>query len=470
MSAQTAYPNPQDSQREHILSLKVMRLSKPTLGQTHPVFYENSSMISNALESLASTELIAKQAAPTQKIPLRDLGVSSLLSIPSSFGIIYLGETFDFYLCINNDSTQYAYNVSVRAELQTSAQRFVLIDTIDKPLATLESSKASEFVAQHEIKELGVHTLVCTVGYMTEEKEKKSFRKYYKFQVMNPLAVKTKVNNMADGKVFLEVQVHNVAERVMYLERMKFEPGDIFTYNDLNHVVEECESESETRRGDTKDILLDVGNTTDAEDKKDTANVVGTVSSSSISAGNDSISKKSIFGAYNYLNPQDIRQYLYMLTPKPSADDRIARTTNALGKLDIIWRSSFGETGRLQTSQLTRKPLLLEDIDLSVVSVPDVVRLESPFTISCKVRNRTTSLLKIVVTAVKNKMGAILLAGASSKYLGELSPNGVVQFDMEFFPLAPGLQRVGGLRVLDVIGGYSKDVEHLTDIFVRFDD
>ncbi|CAG8466115.1 3930_t:CDS:1 [Paraglomus occultum] len=469
MSAQTAYPNPQDSQREHILSLKVMRLSKPTLGQTHPVYYENSSMISNALESLASTELIAKQATPTQKIPLRDLGVSSLLSIPSSFGIIYLGETFDFYLCINNDSTQYAYNVSVRAELQTSAQRFCLIDTNDKPLATLESSKASEFVAQHEIKELGVHTLVCTVGYVTEEKEKKSFRKYYKFQVMNPLAVKTKVNNMADGKVFLEVQVHNVAERVMYLERMKFEPGDIFTYNDLNHVVEEGESENrETRGEDTKDILSNVGGHT--EGQKDTTNVVGTVSSNSTSAGKDGISKKSIFGAYNYLNPQDIRQYLYMLNPKSDVDDRVARTTNALGKLDIIWRSSFGETGRLQTSQLTRKPLILEDIDLSVVSVPDVIRLESPFTISCKVRNRTTSLLKIVVTAVKNKMGAVLLAGASSKYLGELSPNGVVQFDMEFFPLAPGLQRVGGLRVLDVIGGYSKDVEHLTDIFVRFDD
>ncbi len=34
--------------------------------------------------------------------------------------------------------------------------------------------------------------------------EVKNFRKFYKFQVVNPLAVKTKVNTLGDGKIMLE--------------------------------------------------------------------------------------------------------------------------------------------------------------------------------------------------------------------------------------------------------------------------
>jgi hypothetical protein len=53
------------------------------------------------------------------------------------------------------------------------------------------------------------------------------------------------------------------------------------------------------------------------------------------------------------LPPQDIRQYVYILTPTVASSlprDYSPGSVVALGKMDIAWRSSFGEPGRLVTS------------------------------------------------------------------------------------------------------------------------
>src|SRR6266540_2563840 len=178
---------------------------------------------------------------------MRDLSENEYLSSPSissnanAIDNIYLGATFDSYLIVNNDSTLVARDISIKAELQTSSQRLQLADTNSKPIPTVEPHETCEFVIRHEIKELGIHNLVCTVQYATEEGFGRYFRKYYRFRVLNPFAVKTKVNNMGDGTVFLEVQIQNVAERLMYLEKMSFEPCDVFKYKDLNYVVSDEE-------------------------------------------------------------------------------------------------------------------------------------------------------------------------------------------------------------------------------------
>ncbi|CAG8496147.1 5446_t:CDS:2 [Ambispora gerdemannii] len=383
-------------------------------------------------------------------------------SAKDTFGNVYLGETFGSLVRVSNDSIFSTREISVKAEIHTNTQRFSLTDTTVETLPTLEPNKSTECVIQHEIKELGVHAFVCLVTYLTNEGEKRSIRRVYRFQVMNPLAVKTKVNNMADGKVFLEVQVQNVAEREMYLERMKFESGDVFGFKDLNYVVDnngmEVMSVAEKQLESTRKEIDDIN------DKEDTQNSEKSLEESV----KEEKKPENIFGVENYLNPQDIRQYLYMLIPKPGIEERLTRTTNALGKLDIVWRANSGETGRLQTSQLTRKPPILEEIELSVTTIPTSIILETPFTLGCRIRNRTTSMLKVVVTAVKNKMGSVLLSGPSAKNLGELAPDNVVDFQLEFVPLSPGLQRVGGLKISDVISGYTKEIDHFTDIFVLF--
>jgi hypothetical protein len=45
------------------------------------------------------------------------------------------------------------------------------------------------------VKELGTHILVCEVFYDSPARGKLNFRKFFKFQVMKPLDVKTKFYN-----------------------------------------------------------------------------------------------------------------------------------------------------------------------------------------------------------------------------------------------------------------------------------
>jgi hypothetical protein len=54
------------------------------------------------------------------------------------------------------------------------------------------------------------------------------------------------------------------------------------------------------------------------------------------------------------MSPNDTRQYLYCLSPKPEFSLNYYRGVTSIGKLDMVWRTSMGERGRLQTSQLQR--------------------------------------------------------------------------------------------------------------------
>lgn len=181
---------------------------------------------------------------------------------------------------------------------------------------------------------------------------------------------------------------------------------------------------------------------------------------------NHDAERNSIFGDA-FIHPQDVRQYLYKLEPRQGDNDRMARTTNALGKLDIVWRSSMGDKGRLQTSQLTRKTPLVEEIEVQAVACSaDKVVLEVPFKLTIEIANNTPQNMKLILSADKRKMGSVLLSGLSSKQVGELAAYQSTTVQVEFFPLTPGLQRVGGLRIVDLITGYTKDIDSLCDVFV----
>lgn len=136
-------------------------------------------------------------------------------------------------------------------------------------------------------------------------------------QVTNPLSVKTKVHVPRSPtallsptereKVFLEVHIQNLTPDALWLQSMKFESVEGWHVVDVN--------------GEN------VNSSEDAE---------------------------SIFtGDLALLNPQDTRQYLYILSPTVIPAFPLIHAPGAiipLGRLDISWRSAFGEPGRLLTS------------------------------------------------------------------------------------------------------------------------
>ncbi|KAG0321737.1 hypothetical protein BGZ99_003708 [Dissophora globulifera] len=645
----------QDHQREsHLISLKVMRLSRPSLVTGHGVYFASphatsssaqsipsgptaataaaaslgerpnmTSILTDALSDLSLSQLervhppssaklvqpasslhidaaaAAESSSPATEsgslsntaagyddtLDMGDFGVSELLTMPASFGNIYLGETFTSYICANNESAHPVRDVILKADLQTSTLRFALSDTLatqrlqqaqqassksptmDMPppgspslagggrhIQLLESGKTNEMIVSHEIKELGIHILVCSIEYTTLDGQQKTFRKFYKFQVLNPLSVKTKVNHPSNstttttvssgpdgahggngsggsqvsnmgvstgGVVLLEAMVQNMSGVTMWLERMRFEVADAFTARDLTVVIQD--------ENDNNDHTT---NADDGDGKKEIK-----------AEENESV---SIFGKHDYFAPNDVRQYLYVLTPKPGKE-LMARTTNVLGKLDILWRSQFGETGRLQTSQLTRKPAPLNEIAVQVVKIPERIRLEEIFSIEIVIKNQSLSdststqqqqqqqhsnapgqlsrhpsgstlpgqppalggvlarppaafarggvvpqnrdttaqtvyqqqqqqqsnsshdqnSMKLMLMGVKQKMGAILLSGPNSRQLGSVPAGGEVRVRLDWFPLTSGVQKIGGIRIVDIISGYTVELDYLTNCFVE---
>ncbi|KAI8846295.1 hypothetical protein BC829DRAFT_398877 [Chytridium lagenaria] len=410
----------------HPLSLKVMRLSRPSF-QLNP-----KSDLLHELNSIESPEDIRWESA--------EPCLSQLLSLPISFGNIYLGETFSSYLCINNEWTGAVDEVCIKAELQTSSQRFTLADTLSvhrqsdsfdqsqqQPTkVSLLPTQSAEFLVHHEIKELGIHILVCSVHY-TSAGSKKYFRKFYKFQVLNPLAVKTKVNTFQDGRVFLEAQVQNVTGNPIYLERLRFEPSDLFDFVDMNHVLGHHETEEVFNQIDKL---------------------------------------PSIFGKANCLPSQDSRQYLYILNPRTKGDP-IARTTPTLGKLDIVWRTLLGQAGRLQTSQLSRKPVQVELFDIFVIDVPTTILSEEAFTVKCRLRNNDLSTTqRFVISGIKSKMSSVLLWGPAETEPMEIPALGFADFSLSFYPLLSGLHKLVGLRIAELNTKTYRDIDNLCDIFV----
>ncbi|KAK3811859.1 MAG: hypothetical protein J3Q66DRAFT_372068 [Benniella sp.] len=133
----------------------------------------------------------------------------------------------------------------------------------------------------------------------------------------------------------------------MWMERIRFEVADSFTVNDLNVVIEEDDDDNSSETGPA-----------------------------------------SIFSKHDHFGPNHVRQYFYVLTPK-LGKELLAKTTNVLEKLDILWRSQFGETGRLQTSQLARKHSPLDSIAVQVVKVPEKIRPEGIITIELVIKNQS---------------------------------------------------------------------------------
>ncbi|GAA6054016.1 hypothetical protein JCM3770_002419 [Rhodotorula araucariae] len=321
-----ATPSPVPSDRApHLVALKVLRATRPALVPSDPLAGYAGAPARDALRSLERASVLRRNEGA-------EFGSSGLLSLPAAFGTIYLGETFNAILSLSNDlappspppSGTTAHSPVLKVEMHTglTAQGPAakhLLASVEAPAGALGPGQSVETVVAHELKELGAHALVCTVTYGVDAPAddgstrvlSRSFRKVYKFQVNNPLSVRTKAHAPSPAtptsylsafersRIFLEVQVHNHCEHAMCFERMRFDPLPGFTLGDANA------------------DLFD--------------------------------------GADALLPPGAVRQFLYILQAGEDAPYTLPGASQGLGRLDIVWRTPNGEIGRLQSSTLGRR-------------------------------------------------------------------------------------------------------------------
>ncbi|XP_062384122.1 trafficking protein particle complex subunit 13 isoform X1 [Sardina pilchardus] len=386
------------AKQEHLLALKVMRLTKPTLFTNMPVTCEDRDLPGDLFSQLMKNDPSIIRGAEM-------LMLGEMLTLPQNFGNIFLGETFSSYISVHNDSSQVVKDILVKADLQTSSQRLNL-SASSAAVSELQPDRCIDDVIHHEVKEIGTHILVCAVSYTTQSGEKMYFRKFFKFQVLKPLDVKTKFYNAESelssvtDEVFLEAQIQNITTSPMFMEKVSLEPSLMYSVTELNNVTEGDEGES-------------------------------------------------TFGKMSYLQPMDTRQYLYCLKPKPEFAEKagVIKGVTVIGKLDIVWKTNLGERGRLQTSQLQRMAPGYGDVRLSLEYIPDTVNIEEPFDITCKITNCSERTMDLVLEMCNSR--SIHWCGVSGRQLGKLGPSASLSIPLRLLASVQGLQSVSGLRLTD---------------------
>lgn len=145
--------------------------------------------------------------------------------LPDSFGDIYSGEKFSAYIgVVNGYQNVPFYQVSLAIRLQTTSTVIDLTDTRAAPnsgsVRTLGYNEAADMVVQHNLTELGIHTLRVSVQYMlSPTSETKTLRKFYRFNVLQPLTV-TSYFVEVDNKPLIQCQVSNATKTPIYIEEV----------------------------------------------------------------------------------------------------------------------------------------------------------------------------------------------------------------------------------------------------------
>ena len=280
-------------------------------------------------------------------------GMGTAMELPPNFGAIYLGQTFSSYISAHNHSVKNVSEVGIKAELQTQTRRITLLDTTPTPEAVLSSGDNRDFIVEQELRERGVHILVCSAVYTNSEGESKYFRQFFKFQVLNPFVIVKHVRALKDV-IYLQVSLRNDCATPVFVEVMRFRETPLFTRVDVGS--EEEGTFLHGRRGEQK--------------------------------------------------PGDMQQFLYKLVPRKiqGLNERIV-----IGQVEVVWRGLMGESGHIQqavefrpkekseAAQTADAEALVSDstatalgreVSVTLEGVPERIVAGTSFELTCRVSNR----------------------------------------------------------------------------------
>ncbi|KAH7177817.1 hypothetical protein DER46DRAFT_589650 [Fusarium sp. MPI-SDFR-AT-0072] len=241
------YPSHDPVKEPHSISLKVLRLSRPSLVTQYPIDPPSSVGVSIKSAPIPASLAYHSEAASNSSPFL----LSPAVNLPVSFGSAYVGETFSCTLCANNelpiDAAKNIRDVRIEAEMKTpgmgAVQRLELGPSNGQPEVDLESGGTLQKVVSFDLKEEGNHVLAVTVSYYeaTETSGRtRTFRKLYQFICKASLIVRTKVgplnsnNTQEHGRWVLEAQLENCSEDVVQLEKVVLDTEPGLRYRDCN--------------------------------------------------------------------------------------------------------------------------------------------------------------------------------------------------------------------------------------------
>ncbi|KAL2417797.1 hypothetical protein ABEF95_005529 [Exophiala dermatitidis] len=336
----------------HSVSLKVLRLSRPSLALQHPLPHES--------ETETKIPHTSSLAYPSKLVD-QDFIISNNLALPPSFGSAHVGETFSCVLCANNEllppgptgtgttttttPTKTVSGTKILAEMQTPSQSIPL-ELYTNPTEQQDDHNphsARQTIARFDLKEEGNHVLAVNVTYTETTSgdgqthaptsgRVRSFRKLYQFLAQPCLSVRTKATELPPKEVpdkthgpygrttllryALEAQLENVSDITIVLEEAKLQSKPPFKSTSLNYWDAHAAPEKDE--------------------------------------------KNQVHPQKPIINPRDIIQIAFLVEQMEGVQEGIEDLKTSLkrdgravlGQLAIQWRSSMGERGSLSTGNL----------------------------------------------------------------------------------------------------------------------
>ncbi|KAH9080821.1 hypothetical protein Ae201684P_007909 [Aphanomyces euteiches] len=294
-----------------------------------------------------------------EKTYRREFALSNMLLLPDSFGNIYLGETFSSYISVIN---QFACDLhQVGLTLQTPTSRSDLLDKRSSrggatppmnPTPTLSAGSNLDMAVEYELNEVGVHTLRVGVTYLDPlTSEPKSLRKFYRFQVLNPLTITFK-HVLIKEESYVEAKIHNITQTPLHIDTIEFVPSPPFQAHEL--------------AADSKSLVL----------------------------------------------PEDAIQRTFKVTAAAHVDLNAGAMN--LGRLEVAWMSAMGEAGRMQTQPVVRKVASAKEASVSII-LPDPCRavVGEPFVATFVIENHTTRPMHLQLQLRRELMVGVLCSSLS---------------------------------------------------------
>ncbi|ETS78839.1 hypothetical protein PFICI_08692 [Pestalotiopsis fici W106-1] len=363
------YPSLDPVKEPHSVSLKVLRLSRPSLVTQHPLANNIPSPSGSARTIPAS---LAYQSTNGITNPEPFL-LTPILNLPPSFGSAYVGETFSCTLCgnhdippenaavqdsVHNSKKKWIRDVRIEAEMKTpgsgTVQKLKLgplperpapADGEDQPGAGEDSRSGTDLEPGHtlqkivnfDLKEEGNHVLAVTVSYYeaTETSGRtRTFRKLYQFICKSSLIVRTKVGVLPAA-----------ASRAQSDEDKENQTGP----------AENDKTETEEARKGCRKWVLEAQLENCSEDVMQLDRVQLNLEPEAPLRFRDANWAVSS-SAKPVLHPSEVEQVCFLIeedgreAPVDEQDGRVL-----FGKLDIGWRTEMGNRGFLSTGKLGAK-------------------------------------------------------------------------------------------------------------------
>ena len=140
--------------------------------------------------------------------------------------------------------------------------------------------------------------------------------------------------------------------------------------------------------------------------------------------------QESIFKDAIVFNPNEVRQYLFLVQPKEVSLKLSKFEQHHLGQLELRWVNYFGDPGLLKigpfksAGEASIKGGSKFEIDLDVIASAEDQRLklEEPKNVKFRLHNLSPNPMRISLSVKEKEVGDLLICGISSYNLGRLEP------------------------------------------------